>query len=154
MSARYFRDFATRCRKAARDCFDLYAKEEFRRLAGEFSAKADEVDSRSARLTARWIAAKPQQFMDRWCADRRLALARELELDYWISAEDKTPIPGNGGAKRCRARGRSQDRKRVAGGQDYEVRYEAKKTGASKKRVKKAIQKVGNSRRRVEKELD
>ena len=27
------------------------------------------------------------------------------------------------------ARGRSQDRKRVAGGQDYEVRYEAKKTG-------------------------
>ena len=37
------------------------------------------------------------------------------------------------------SRGRSQDRKRVAGGQDYEVRYEAKKTGASKKRVKKAI---------------
>jgi hypothetical protein len=30
------------------------------------------------------------------------------------------------------ARGRSQDRKRVAGGQDYEVRYEAKKTGRSK----------------------
>ncbi len=51
------------------------------------------------------------------------------------------------------ARGRSQDRKRVAGGQDYEVRYEAKKTGASKQRVKKAVKKVGNSRRKVEREL-
>jgi hypothetical protein len=51
------------------------------------------------------------------------------------------------------ARGRNQDRKRVAGGQDYEVRYEAKKTGSSKGRVKKAIGKVGNSRRKVEKEL-
>jgi uncharacterized protein DUF3606 len=51
------------------------------------------------------------------------------------------------------ARGRSQDRKRVAGGQDYEVRYETKKTGTSKRRVKKAVKKVGNSRRKVEREL-
>jgi hypothetical protein len=51
------------------------------------------------------------------------------------------------------ARGRSQDRKRVAGGQDYEVRYEAKKTGKSKSRVKRAVKKVGNSRRKVEREL-
>jgi len=51
------------------------------------------------------------------------------------------------------ARGRSQDRKRVAGGQDYEVRYEAKKTGASKGRVKRAVKKAGNSRRMVEREL-
>jgi hypothetical protein len=29
------------------------------------------------------------------------------------------------------ARGRKQDRARVAGGQDYEVRYESKKTGRS-----------------------
>jgi Protein of unknown function (DUF3606) len=29
------------------------------------------------------------------------------------------------------ARGRKQDRARVAGGQDYEVRYEAKKSGNS-----------------------
>ena len=29
------------------------------------------------------------------------------------------------------ARGRKQDRARVAGGQDYEVQYEAKKTGKS-----------------------
>jgi transcription elongation GreA/GreB family factor len=50
------------------------------------------------------------------------------------------------------ARGRSQDRKRVAGGQDYEVRYEAKKTGKSKSRVKRAVKKVGNSRRKVERE--
>jgi len=52
------------------------------------------------------------------------------------------------------SRGRSQDRRRVDGGQDYEVRYEAKKTGSSKKQVKKAIHKVGNSRRKVEKQLD
>jgi hypothetical protein len=47
------------------------------------------------------------------------------------------------------ARGRSQDRKRVAGGQDYEVRYEAKKTGRSKGAVKK----VGTSRKKVERRL-
>jgi Protein of unknown function (DUF3606) len=35
-------------------------------------------------------------------------------------------------AKKQSARGRSQDRRRVAGGQDYEVRYEAKKTRRSK----------------------
>ena len=51
------------------------------------------------------------------------------------------------------ARGKSQDRKRVAGGQDYEVRYEAKKTGTSKKKVKRAVKKVGNSRRKVERAL-
>jgi len=51
------------------------------------------------------------------------------------------------------ARGRNQDRKRVAGGQDYEVRYEAKKTGTSKRQVKRAVKKVGNSRRKVERAL-
>ncbi|RXG85681.1 DUF3606 domain-containing protein [Bradyrhizobium zhanjiangense] len=47
------------------------------------------------------------------------------------------------------ARGRKQDRARVAGGRDYEVRYEAKKTGKSAPAVKK----VGNARKRVEKRL-
>jgi uncharacterized protein DUF3606 len=56
-------------------------------------------------------------------------------------------------AKRQGTRGRSQDRKRVAGGQDYEVRYEAKKTGRSKAAVKKAVKKVGNSRKKVERRL-
>ena len=51
------------------------------------------------------------------------------------------------------ARGRMQDRARVARGQDYEVRYEAKKTGRSASAVKKAVEKVGNSRKRVEKRL-
>lgn len=51
------------------------------------------------------------------------------------------------------ARGRKQDRTRVAGGQDYEVRYEAKKTGSSRSAVKKAVKKVGNSRKRVTKAL-
>ena len=51
------------------------------------------------------------------------------------------------------ARGRSQDRKRVAGGQDYEVRYEAKKTRRSKAAVKKAVKKVGTGRKKVERRL-
>jgi len=50
-------------------------------------------------------------------------------------------------------RGRKQDRARVAGGQKYEVRYEAKKTGRSAAAVKKSVKKVGNSRKRVEKRL-
>ena len=51
------------------------------------------------------------------------------------------------------ARGRKQDRARVAGGQDYEVRYEAKKTGKAAVAVKKAVKKVGSARQRVEKRL-
>jgi hypothetical protein len=50
-------------------------------------------------------------------------------------------------------RGRKQDRARVAGEQDYEVRYEAKKTGKAAATVKKAVKKVGNARKRVEKRL-
>jgi hypothetical protein len=50
-------------------------------------------------------------------------------------------------------RGRKQDRARVAGGQDYEVSYEAKKKHRSKAAVKKAVKKVGNSRRRVDRAL-
>ena len=51
------------------------------------------------------------------------------------------------------ARGRKQDRARVAGRQSYEVKYESKKTGRSAPAVKKAVKKVGNSRKRVEKRL-
>ncbi|WP_315758081.1 MULTISPECIES: DUF3606 domain-containing protein [unclassified Bradyrhizobium] len=51
------------------------------------------------------------------------------------------------------ARGRKQDRARVGGGQDYEVRYEAKKSGRSASAVKKAVKKVGNSRKKVERKL-
>jgi hypothetical protein len=56
-------------------------------------------------------------------------------------------------AKKKTTRGRKQDRAKVAGGQDYEVRYEAKKSGKSAAAVKKAVKKVGNSRKRVEKRL-
>jgi hypothetical protein len=56
-------------------------------------------------------------------------------------------------AKKKTARGRVQDRARVAKGQKYEVDYEAKKTGRSAASVKKAVKKVGNSRRKVEKTL-
>lgn len=51
------------------------------------------------------------------------------------------------------ARGRKQDRARVAGGQDYEVRYTAKKTRKSAGAVKKAVKKVGSSRKKVTKAL-
>jgi hypothetical protein len=42
------------------------------------------------------------------------------------------------------ARGRKQDRARVAGGQKHEVGYESKKSGRSASAVKKAVKKVGN----------
>jgi hypothetical protein len=48
----------------------------------------------------------------------------------------------------------SSDRKRVAGGQEHKVKYEAKKVGTSKAEVKKAVKDVGNSRRKVEGRLD
>jgi hypothetical protein len=51
------------------------------------------------------------------------------------------------------SRGRAQDRKLVAGGQDHEVQYESDKTGASKDMVKKTVDKVGNSREKVEAKL-
>ena len=56
-------------------------------------------------------------------------------------------------AKKHTIRGRKQDRALVAGGQDYEVRYEAKKTGKSAKQVKKAVKSVGPSRKKVERTL-
>jgi hypothetical protein len=50
-------------------------------------------------------------------------------------------------------RGRAQDRARVAGGQDHELRYVAGKTGATKAEVKEAVTAVGNSRKAVESRL-
>jgi hypothetical protein len=51
------------------------------------------------------------------------------------------------------SRGRGQDRNKVAGGQDYEVRYEKEKMGVSGKEVKHAVKSVGNQRKKVEKRL-
>ena len=56
-------------------------------------------------------------------------------------------------AKKQTSRGRKQDRARVAGGQDYEVRYKAKKTRKSKAAVKKAVKKIGSNRKRVERAM-
>lgn len=42
------------------------------------------------------------------------------------------------------------DRSRVAGDQEYEVRYIAEKMGVSEDAVREAIHKVGNIRERVE----
>jgi hypothetical protein len=46
-----------------------------------------------------------------------------------------------------------QDRAKVAGGQDHEVKYEAGKTGTSKAEVKDAVKSAGNSRAKVEAKL-
>ena len=51
------------------------------------------------------------------------------------------------------SRGRAQDRAKVAGGQEYEVDYEAGKTGASRQEVRAAVKEVGNSRKKVEDKL-
>lgn len=51
------------------------------------------------------------------------------------------------------SRGRIQDRAKVAGGQDHEVRYESSKTGASKAEVRGAVKAAGNGRAAVEKKL-
>jgi Protein of unknown function (DUF3606) len=51
------------------------------------------------------------------------------------------------------ARGRAQDRAKVAGGQKYELSYEAKKTGRSAPAVKNPVKKVGHVRSKVEKKL-
>lgn len=56
-------------------------------------------------------------------------------------------------AKKQTNRGRKQDRARVAGAQDYEVRYEARKTGRSKAAVKKAVKRAGSSRKKIERRL-
>jgi len=48
-------------------------------------------------------------------------------------------------------RGRSQDRNKVAGGEDYEVSYEKDKMNVSGKEVKRAVKAVGNQRKKVEK---
>ncbi|EJC75101.1 Protein of unknown function (DUF3606) [Rhizobium leguminosarum bv. trifolii WSM2012] len=56
-------------------------------------------------------------------------------------------------AKIQTSRGRTQDRARVAGGQDHEVKYEARKEGVSKDTVKKAVKSAGNSRKKVETEI-
>jgi hypothetical protein len=50
-------------------------------------------------------------------------------------------------------RGKAQDRSKVAGGQDYEVSYETRKTGKSGQAVKSAVKSAGNSRTGVEKKL-
>ena len=55
--------------------------------------------------------------------------------------------------KKQSTRGRSQDRSKIAGGQDYEVNYEKDKLNISGKEVKSAIKTEGNSRRKVEKKL-
>ena len=43
MDASYFRALAARCLAASRNCFDLRAMEEFRKLADEFTQKAEEL---------------------------------------------------------------------------------------------------------------
>jgi hypothetical protein len=59
MTANYFRTLAARCRAASRDSCDLFAKEEFRQLATEFTARANELDvsSKKPGHIGRWLNA-------------------------------------------------------------------------------------------------
>lgn len=50
-------------------------------------------------------------------------------------------------------RGRAQDRRQVAAGQDHEVRYEAEKMDVSKDEVRDAVKSEGNSRTKIEDKL-
>jgi uncharacterized protein DUF3606 len=93
---------------------------------------------------------------------RQLQLGRETErgpscrvVSHAVSRGDcaSSVIKGGCLVPKKTTRGRKQDRARVAGGQKYEVRYEAKKAGKSAKRVKSAVKKVGTSRKKVEREL-
>jgi hypothetical protein len=63
--------------------------------------------------------------------------------------EKHTAMPN----KKDESRGRSQDRRKVAGGQEHEVNYEKEKTGTSKEDVKESIKEVGNERKKVEEDL-
>jgi hypothetical protein len=51
------------------------------------------------------------------------------------------------------SRGRSQDRKRVAGGQGHELSYMKDKYGISGQQLAGAIRAVGNNRKDIEKYL-
>lgn len=50
-------------------------------------------------------------------------------------------------------RGRTQDRRLVAGKQDHEVRYEAEKMNVSRDKVREAVKSEGNSRAKIERKL-
>jgi hypothetical protein len=86
---------------------------------------------------------------------RQGAANQTVEEPPSVSVRSISPSTEETMAKKAKktARGRKQDRARVAGGQDYEVGYEAKKTGRSRPTVKKAVREVGHSRKRVEKRL-
>ncbi len=51
------------------------------------------------------------------------------------------------------SKGLSQDRSKIAAGQDYEVQYEKDKLNVSASKVKDAVKSEGNSRKKVEKKL-
>ena len=58
----YFRSLAARCRTSARDCIDLFAKEEFRKLANEFETRADQLEQSvlSAGQAGWWLTQREQ----------------------------------------------------------------------------------------------
>ena len=51
------------------------------------------------------------------------------------------------------SKGKSQDRSKVAGGQDYEVNYEKGKMNVSGSQVRDAVKSEGNTRKKVEGKL-
>jgi Protein of unknown function (DUF3606) len=78
--------------------------------------------------------------MDQTSEQRSLFAVQQQQSPRRVSMPDKRNI--------------SSDRKRVAGGQEHEVKYEAHKMGASKQEVRRAVHQVGNSRKKVERKLE
>jgi Protein of unknown function (DUF3606) len=92
-----------------------------------------------------------QQSANQGCPPQRAAL-NQFSIPASIDLSTRPSRRRKMMAKKT-SRGRKQDRARVAGGQEYEVRYEAKKTGKPKSAVKAAAKKAGPSRKKVERAL-
>jgi hypothetical protein len=61
MTAAYFRALVARCNEAARSCSDSVAKEEFRRLAEELTAKLRELEASPSSQIWKWVRRSPDR---------------------------------------------------------------------------------------------
>src|SRR5262245_29619484 len=94
----------------------------------------------------------PIEFLGRLSTPAGVSASDTLGQARWDEIEARVS-DGAGRDGSCRPFCSASDGTRVAGGQDYEVRYESKKTGKSKGAVKRAVKKVGSSRKKVERAL-
>src|SRR4051812_35488475 len=89
------------------------------------------------------------------CRDRRNRRAR-VSCPFEPSAAAGVPLPSRMQEHRMaddKSKVGKQDRARVNKGEDYKVRHEAKKTGASTDRVREAAERAGPMRKDIEQDL-